>query len=151
MSKIQKNFMSGALILSVANILVKIIGAIYKIPLSNMIDTIGMNYYNDAYQIYSLLFVLSTAGVPIAIAKMVSESLVAKRLEEPKKILGISTKIFALIGAAFTLLLIGFSPMLSRMLSSETTNYCLVLIAPAIFLVATTSTIKGYFQGYKCM
>ncbi|MBQ3085570.1 MAG: polysaccharide biosynthesis protein [Clostridia bacterium] len=151
MSKIQKNFMSGALILSVANILVKIIGAIYKIPLSNMIDTVGMNYYNDAYQIYSLLFVLSTAGVPIAIAKMVSESLVAKRLEEPKKILGISTKIFALIGAAFTLLLIGFAPMLSKMLSSETTNYCLILIAPAIFLVATTSTIKGYFQGYKCM
>ena len=151
MSKIQKNFMSGALILSVANILVKVIGAVYKIPLSNMIGTIGMNYYNDAYQIYSLLFVLSTAGVPIAIAKMVSESLVAKRLEEPKKILGISFKVFALIGAAFMLLLVGFAPTLSKMLSSETTNYCLVLIAPAIFLVATTATIKGYFQGYKCM
>ena len=83
MSKVQKNFLNGALILTVSNILVKIIGAIYKIPLANQITEVGMNYYNDAYQIYSLLYVLSTAGVPVAIAKMVSEANVAKRYEEP--------------------------------------------------------------------
>ncbi len=151
MSKIQKNFMSSALILAVANVLVKIIGAVYKIPLSNLITPTGMNYYNDAYQIYALLFVLSTAGVPIAIAKMVSESLVDGRKEEPKKILGVSTKIFALIGLIFMTALIFTAPSLSGLLSSETTNYCFYMIAPAIFLVATTATIKGYFQGYKCM
>lgn len=64
MSKVQKNFLSGALILTVANVIVKIIGAIYKIPLANLITPTGMDYYNDAYQMYSLLFVISTAAYP---------------------------------------------------------------------------------------
>ncbi len=151
MAKAQKNFLSGALILTVANVLVKIIGAIYKIPLANWIDTVGMNYYNDAYQIYSLLYVLSTAGVPVAIAKMVSESVVAKRLEEPKKILKISTGVFAVIGLGLMSLMMLFVEPLSNLLASDTANHCITLIAPAIFLVAISATVKGYFQGYKCM
>ena len=151
MAKAQKNFLSGALILTVANVLVKIIGAIYKIPLANQIDTVGMNYYNDAYQIYSLLYVLSTAGVPVAIAKMVSEAVVEKRLQEPKKILKISMGIFAAIGLTLMGLMMLFVEPLSNMLASDTANHCITLIAPAIFLVAISATIKGYFQGYKCM
>ena len=139
------------MILSVASIAVKIIGAIYKIPLARWIGTTGMNYYTDAYQIYSLLFILSTAGVPVAIAKMVSESLVDRRLKEPKKILKISTGIFATIGIILSALLIIFVEPLSKLLFSETANHCLTLIAPSIFLVSVSSTIKGYFQGYKCM
>ncbi len=151
MAKAQKNFLSGAMILTVANILVKLIGAVYKIPLANWIDNVGMNYYNDAYQIFSLLFILSTGGVPVAIAKMVSESLVDKRYQEPKKILRISSGIFGIIGFIFTAALILSAGWLSAVLKSDTLNYCLVLIAPAIFLTSVTATIKGYFQGYKCM
>lgn len=139
------------MILTVANLLVKIIGAFYKIPLANLIDTVGMNYYNDAYQIYALLFVLSTAGVPTAIAKMVSESVAHNRLTEPKKILKISTSIFAFFGLVLAGLMVIFVPSLSRLLANDTTNHCITMIAPAIFLVAISSTVKGYFQGYKCM
>ncbi len=151
MSKVQKNFLNGALILTVSNILVKIIGAIYKIPLANQITEVGMNYYNDAYQIYSLLYVLSTAGVPVAIAKMVSEANVAKRYGEPKKILKLSTGIFAAIGLTLAALMLIFAEPLSHLLQNETTNHCITLIAPAIFLVTISATIKGYFQGYKAM
>ncbi len=151
MAKAQKNFLSGALILTVANVMVKIIGAVYKIPLANWIQPEGMNFYNDAYQIFSLLFVLSTAGVPVAIAKMVSESIVGERLKEPKKILGISTGIFAVIGLVLMGVMILFAPALSDYFDYEKVNICLYLIAPAIFLTAVTATIKGYFQGYKCM
>ncbi len=151
MAKIQKNFLNGALILTVSNILVKLIGAIYKIPLANQITEVGMNYYNDAYQIYSLLYVLSTAGVPVAIAKMVSEANVDRRYQEPRKILKFSTLIFAAIGLALAVLMLVFAPSLSRLLQNETTNHCITLIAPAIFLVTISATIKGYFQGYKSM
>lgn len=150
MSKVQKNFLSGALILTVANVIVKIIGAIYKIPLANLITPTGMDYYNDAYQIYSLLFVISTAGVPVAIAKLVSESIVAGRLREPKKILGISLKMFAVISFSLMVLVIVFARPLSLMLSNNSTNYCIYMIAPSIFLVIISAAIKGYFQGYKC-
>ncbi len=151
MAKAQKNFLNGALILTVANIMVKLIGAIYKIPLANQITEVGMNYYNDAYQIYSLLYVLSTAGVPVAIAKMVSEANVDQRYHEPKKILKLSTLIFGAIGAILGVAMFLCAPPLSRLLSNATTNHCISLIAPAIFLVTVSSTIKGYFQGYKYM
>jgi len=151
LSKVQKNFLSGALILTVANVIVKIIGAVYKIPLANLITPTGMDFYNDAYQIYSLLFVISTAGVPVAIAKLVSEAIVAKRLEEPKKILRISLKMFAAISFTLMVLVIVFARPLSLMLSNSSTNYCIYMIAPSIFLVIISAAIKGYFQGYKCM
>ena len=151
LAKAQKNFLSGALILTVAIVAVKIIGAIYKIPLANLLGTVGMNYYNDAYQIYSLLYVLSTVGVPVAIARMVSESVTHNRLTEPKRILKISTGMFAAIGFALMILLMALAGPLSKLLASERVNLCIYLIAPSIFLVGVSSTIKGYFQGYKCM
>ncbi len=151
MAKAQKNFLSGALVLTLSVVAVKIIGAIYKIPLANLLGPVGMNYYNDAYQIFSMLFVLSTVGVPVAIAKMVSESVAHNRLTEPKKILKISTGMFAALGFILMILLIALAPALSGLLASDRVNTCFYLIAPAIFLVGISSTIKGYFQGYKCM
>ncbi len=152
MSKIQKNFLSGALILTIANALSKIIGAIYKIPLNNLVGTTGASYYNDGYQIYALLFVLSTAGVPVAIAKMVSESVAKGRTNEPRRILKNALLVFGSIGLVLTALMIIFVKPISGLLQNgSTVNYCIAMIAPSIFFVSVSSVIKGYFQGYKCM
>lgn len=152
MSKGQKNFLSGALILTLANAIAKVIGAIYKIPLNNMLGTVGTNYYNDGYQIYALLFVLSTAGIPVAIAKMVSEAVATGRANEPKKILKNSLWVFGILGAVLaTLLMIFVKPLSALLRSGETINYCIAMVAPAIFFVAISSVIKGFFQGYKDM
>ncbi len=69
----RKNFLKGAAILGIAGVIVKILGAFYRIPLSNIIKTEGMGYYQTAYPLYVLLLTLSTAGFPVAIAKLVSE------------------------------------------------------------------------------
>lgn len=69
----KENFIKGAAILGVAGLLVKILGAIYRIPLTNLIGTEGIGYYQPAYNIYNLLLVVSLSGFPTAIAKMVSE------------------------------------------------------------------------------
>lgn len=152
MAKGQKNFLSGALILTLANALAKVIGAIYKIPLNNMLGTVGTNYYNDGYQIYALLFVLSTAGIPVAIAKMVSEAVATGRTNEPKRILKNSLWVFGILGAVLAALLMIFvEPISSLLRSGATVNYCISMIAPAIFFVAISSVIKGFFQGYKDM
>ena len=68
------SFIRGALILGIANLLVKVIGAVFKIPLINLIGDDGMGYFNVAYQIYTFMFIIATAGFPIAISKMVAES-----------------------------------------------------------------------------
>lgn len=152
MSKAQKNFLSGALILTVANAMVNVIGAFYKIPLANLITPTGMNYYNDGYQIYALLFVLSTAGVPVAISKMVSEAIAGNRKREPRKILKYAMVIFGIIGFVMCSLMILFVRPLSGLLQNgETVNYCIAMIAPSIFFVCISAVVKGYFQGYKCM
>lgn len=152
MSKAQKNFLSGALILTIANALAKVIGAIYKIPLNNLLDPTGASYYNDGYQIYALLYVFSTAGVPVAIAKMVSEANAKGRTNEPRRILRNALWVFGIIGLILSVLMILFVEPLSGLLQNgDVINYCIAMIAPAIFFVAISSVIKGYFQGYKDM
>ena len=67
-----KSFVQGALVLGVANLIVKVIGAFFKIPLNYLIGDEGMGYFNIAYQIYTFMFIVATAGFPIAISKMVA-------------------------------------------------------------------------------
>ena len=72
MSK-DNNFIKGAAILGIAGVIVKILGAIYRIPIGNIIKTEGMGYYQTAYPFYILVLTISTSGFPVAIAKLVSE------------------------------------------------------------------------------
>ena len=69
----KKSFMKGAVILGAAGVLVKILGAFFRIPLANIIGDTGMAYYQTAYPVYVLLLAVSTAGIPTAIARLVSE------------------------------------------------------------------------------
>ena len=69
----KKSFMQGAVVLGAAGVFIKILGAAFRIPLANMIGPIGMSYYQSAYPVYVFFLVLATAGIPIAISKMVSE------------------------------------------------------------------------------
>ena len=69
----QRTFISGAVVLGIAGLIVKIIGAVFRIPLASLIDKEGMAYYETVYPYYSTLLVISSAGLPTAISKMVSE------------------------------------------------------------------------------
>ncbi|MBQ8605727.1 MAG: polysaccharide biosynthesis protein [Clostridia bacterium] len=148
----KKNFMSGAVILMVALAAVKVIGFIYKIPLTNLLKGDGLGYYNDAYQIYSLLFVLSTGGLPVAIAKLVSESNAVGRIHEPKKILSLSLKAFSVVGLVGMLTLIFISHWFANVVTKTPgSTISIIAIAPAIFFVSLGAAFKGFFQGYKEM
>lgn len=149
-NKGKKNFLGGAMILMVALAIVKVIGFIYKIPLTVVLEGEGFGYYNDAYQIYSLLFVLSTAGLPVAIAKLVSESNAIGRINEPKKILSLSLKAFSVVGIIGTLVLIFLSKWFAEVVvKTPGSAISIVAIAPAIFFVSLGAAFKGFFQGYK--
>ena len=83
----KQTFMKGALILMVANIIVKVIGAAFKIPLTYLLDEAGMGLFTTSYTIYTWLFVVATAGLPVAISKIVAESSALGKTKETKKIL----------------------------------------------------------------
>lgn len=151
-NKSSKNFLNGATVLIVALAITKVIGFIYKIPLTRILGGSGIGYYNEAYQIYSTMFVISTGGLPVAIAKMISESNAVGRIKEPRKILSLALKTFAAVGAVGMLVLIFCANWFAREIAqTEQSAMGIIAVAPAIFFVSLGSAFKGFFQGYKNM
>ncbi len=148
----KKNYLNGAMILTCALFIVKGLGFVYKIPLLIMLSGSGWGYYNDAYQVYSLMFVISTAGAPVAIAKLISESNAVGRIHEPKKILSLALKTFSVVGAVGMLVLIFFARLFAQyIVKTPESAISIMAIAPAVFFVSLGAAFKGYFQGYKNM
>ena len=148
---VRHSFFSGVIILAVANIVVKIIGMIYKIPLTNMLGDEGMGYFNTAYQIYSWLYMLSTAGLPVAMSLMISECNAAGRHSEKKRILQLLLGLFTAVGLIGSLVMIIFCRGLSSFISADKAYLCILAVAPAFFFICISSTLRGYFQGHGDM
>ena len=94
-----QNYLHGAAILVVATIITKILGAIYKIPLGNILGNDGFAYFNVAYNLYNVLLALSTAGLPIALSRLISESNNLKRPEQIKRTYRVASLTFIALGA----------------------------------------------------
>jgi len=147
-----RRFLQGALILSIAGIIVKILGALYKIPLVRLIGDEGMGLYAMVYPIFSTLLVLSTAGIPIAISILVSEKQSKNDDKGAKKIFLISFTMLAILGLLFTLLLVFNARWIAVYVINEPrVFYGLIAIAPAIFISSIISAFRGYFQGNQTM
>lgn len=152
MSKTKKQtFIKGAFILVAAGIIVKIIGAVFKIPLTNLIHEEGMGLFSTAYTIYTFAFIIATAGFPIAISKMVAESVALGNDREAKRIFNVSLVILGLIGATGCLVLYLFAQPLANALHNSRAALGIIAMSPAVFCAALTSVLRGYFQGYQDM
>ena len=140
MSKDNK-FLRGAAILSIAGIIVKILGAIYRIPLSNIIKPEGMGYYQTAYPIYNLLLTLSNAGFPVAIAKLVSERNALGDYRNAHKVFKVSLvglSIGGLLSALF--LTYGAKPIVDY-IGNSNAYYALLAMVPALVFVPDRKSV----------
>lgn len=145
------NFLKGAAILSIAGILVKILGAIYRIPLSNIIQSEGMGYYQTAYPFYTLLLTLSTAGFPVAIAKLVSENRAIGDYKSAYKVFKVAL-VGLVIGGILTALFVGMSAKtIVDSLGNSNAYYALIALVPALLFVPIMSAFRGLFQGRQTM
>lgn len=153
MKEIKKqSFMEGAAVLVIAHLVVKIIGACFKIPLANILEETGMAFFSRAYNLYAAMFVMATAGLPVAVSKMVSESLAKKNYAESKKILRAAVILLSVIGAIGTcVLFFGARAFAERAFSSPGTYLSIVAISPAILFISILSAFRGYFQGHSNM
>ncbi len=150
-NKKTKSFVQGALILGLANLIVKVIGAFFKIPLNHLIGDDGMGYFNIAYQIYTFMFIVATAGFPIAISKMVAESTAQGNEQDARKIFGTALRFLAIIGLVGTALLYLFPNQLESLVSVPGSSLGILVVSPAIFFVSISSVYRGYFQGRQNM
>ena len=115
----KKLFFSGVVALTVANILVKVIGVFFKIPLQHMIGDEGMGYFNSAYTIYTLFFMISTAGLPVAVSILVSESRARGNLVRVRRIFRVVIITFLSIGAIGMLLMFFGSRGFASLIKNE--------------------------------
>ncbi len=146
-----QSFIKGALVLGIANFIVKIIGALFKVPLINLIGDDGSGYFNVAYQIYTFMFIIATAGFPVAISKMVSESSAKGTETETRKIFRVALTFLTVIGLVGTLVLFVFADKLAELVGIPDASLGITAIAPAVLFVAIASAYRGYFQGRQNM
>lgn len=147
MKRNKASYVSGAAALLLSSVTVKILGALFKIPLTNLIGDSGMGLFAFAMQFFSLLFVISAAGLPAAQAHLVSEALALGRREQAKAITVRAVSVFAVTSLLLSLALAGAAPTLCRLFGQTAAVPCLLLIAPAVFLVTVEAALRGWYQG----
>lgn len=146
-----KQFFSGVAVLALSTFIVKIIGLFYKIPMMAYLGAEGMGYFNSAYEIYSLFFVISTTGIPIAISILVSENKTQRKLENIKKIFRISLITLGLLGLIGTVLMGMFHREFASLINNDAAALCILAISPTVLFICLGSAIRGYFQGNQLM
>lgn len=146
-----KKFFSGVAVLAISTFIVKIIGLLYKIPIMAHLGAEGMGYFNSAYEIYSLFFVIATAGIPVAISILISENKVKNATQNINKIFIASTCVLGGIGLIGTIILSVFHKQLAILIHNNAAEYCLLAISPTVLMICISSAIRGYFQGNQIM
>ena len=148
---VSSSFFSGVFILSVSTVVVKIIGLIYKIPMLSYLGAEGMGYFNSAYEIYALLCVISTAGLPTALSMLVSSYRASGDIYKIKQIYKNAFFLFLFIGILGMGIMIGFAPTISDFIKNENALLSIIAISPALLFVCISSAVRGYFQGFSQM
>ncbi len=147
----KQSFLQGAAILALGTFLVKLIGACYKIPLGNIIGDDGYGYFTTAYDIYSVLLTISTAGLPVAMSRMISESQALGNNAQIKRVYQASLCVFLPIGIVGCGGMLIFCRQLAAFMEQPNAWASIAALAPAVFFVCVISSFRGFFQGQSNM
>ena len=146
------NFLTGAIIIAAAHIITKVIGALFKIPLDRFIlGAPGMGIYNATYNIYNWLFMVSTAGIPVAISKMVAESAAHGNTRETRRIFNVSFVTMLIVGTLAAAILFFGAGGFSNLIAMPNTAMSMRVMAPSLLFACLMSSFRGYFQGQQNM
>ncbi len=147
----RKNVMIQGSILAAASIIVRLIGLVYRIPLTRVLGDTAMGYYGYAYEIYNLALILSSYSLPLAVSKLVSSRLVKKEYKNSHKVFTFTITFSAVIGAVMSILLVAFAEVYAKIIKCPGVIIPLRILAPTIFVFSVMGVIRGYFQGYGNM
>ncbi len=145
------NFFGGAAILAFGIVMVKLIGMFYKVPLNNILGEQGTADFYNAYNIYSVLLTISTAGLPVALSKMVSEANALGRQNQVDRIFKSAFSVFLILGTASFLIMSLLADQLALMMNDSFAAPGIRALAPAVICVGCLSAFRGYFQGHGNM
>ena len=146
------DFLVQGSILAVASIVAKVIGLIYRVPLTNILGDSGNSYYSTANEIYTLILMISSFSLPLAISRMMAERISRGEYRNANRVFQCAMRFAVIGGGAAALITYVFSGLLTKyVMNFELAKYGLRVIAPAILIFAITGTFRGYFQGFGTM
>ena len=148
----RSNFIVQGGILAITGIISRIIGLVYRIPLQKKIGDSGMGYYSAAFQIYSIMLIISSYSLPTAVSKLVAARVAKGQYKNARKIFR-GAMLFACItgGATCLIVLYGADVMASNIMNLPKSSIALRVLAPTLLIVAVMGVIRGYFQGLGTM
>lgn len=150
--KKSNSFLVQGTILAVASILAKIIGMIYRIPLTNILGDEGNSYYSTANEIYTILLMVSSFSLPLAVSKLVSERLHLGQKKNAYKVFKCSLKFAVIAGGIVSVLTFLLAGVISKdIMKTEMASYGLRVLAPAVFIFAIAGVFRGFYQGHGSM
>ena len=143
--------MQGA-ILAIAGVITKIIGVVYRIPLTNILGDEGMGFYGYAFEVYALALLLSSLSLPTVVSKLVSARMAMRQRRNAFRVFVCSLVFSIVIGAVFALIIFfGADLISSHIMESPLSAYALKVLAPGLFIVSVLGVLRGYFQGLGTM
>ena len=143
----KQSFLGGAAVLASAVAIVKIVGAVYRIPVNNILSAEGKAYFNIAYNVYNVLLTISTAGLPLAISKLTSQAQALGLKNERRKLLRTAIWLFFGLGVVLSLLMFFGAPQLAAFMHQPPAEPAIRTLAPAVFCMCLLACMRGYTQG----
>ena len=147
-----KSFLVQGSILAVAGVITKIIGAVYRVPLVNIMGDTGMGYYGVAFQIYAIALTLTSYSLPLAVSKLVSARVAVGQYRNAYKVFrGALAFAITVGGTAALIIFFGAGFIASELMAMSLSAYALRVLAPCILVVALLGVFRGFFQGNGSM
>ncbi|MDO5327118.1 MAG: polysaccharide biosynthesis protein [Clostridia bacterium] len=151
MTQKQKSLVGGVSILGAAGIICKVVGVLYRIPLAHLIGPEGMGVYHKVFPAYNLLLTVSSAGLPVAISRMVAHYVTREDPKNARRIFQLAMRMLFILGLLTTVLMLAFSGQLAAWQGTEQTKAGYMAIAPSLFFVCVMSAFRGFLQGQRNM
>lgn len=150
--KHKSNYIVQGGILAAASILVRVIGLVYRVPVTRILGPVGNSYYSAAYEVYSMMLLISSFSLPLAVSKLVSARMAKGQVRSAYKIFQ-CTLVFALVSGGLASLLVYFGAgfFSEVVVSTPESRLALQVLAPTILIVALMGCLRGYFQGLGSM
>lgn len=142
-----RSFLKGATLIMLATVLAKVLGACYRIPLTNILGAEGMGVYQLIYPVYSLILTSSSGALPVAVSVLVASATSEGKTEEARKLVRSALAALLIVGIALAAALVAFSGLIGKLQGSAATRWGYMAIAPSVFFVSGIAVFKGWFQG----
>ena len=151
MTERQRSLVGGISVLGIAGIICKVVGVLFRIPLANIIGGEGLGLFQQVMPSYNLLLAITSAGIPVAISRMVSHYVTIGEPGNARRVFKTALKLLTVLGIVTTIILLLFSRLIARWVATPEGYLSYMCIAPSLFFVCVMSAYRGYMQGMRRM